>query len=184
MGLVEILWETHYDEKWRKWRNKNSHPSVASQASHLIRCVDFRKASTVSTTGGFFWLLTTLGCSKHRRYKEGDSMWEIFLRIEVKWATVDGRNPAPVDRRFIHVYPITYRQLIGFQPIGAGFIPPTLCTSLWLQFTSVGATHLLAAKGQFEKKSPVVICSLDTKALLTSSSTPVKAERAVQEGKR
>ena len=38
--------------------------------------------------------------------------------------TVDGRNPAPGTRYFIHLYPIIYKVLCI--PDGAGFLPSTV----------------------------------------------------------
>jgi len=44
--------------------------------------------------------------------------------------TVDGRNPAPVNRWFIHVYPINYK--LSIIPGGAGFLPSTVSLT-WLE---------------------------------------------------
>ena len=46
----------------------------------------------------------------------------------IKPDTVDGRNPAPADRWFIHVYPTIYR--VSTIQGGAGFLPSTVCFRL------------------------------------------------------
>ena len=95
----------------------------------------------------------------------------------IKPDTVDGRNPAPADRWFIHVYPTIYR--VSTIQGGAGFLPSTLCFRLNNQHNNTIKKILLSVScfshhgtcQYMRSLQPPKICKLSVR-FQTENSTP------------
>ena len=100
---------------------------------HIALNLPCSPATQIVVTPGAWWLEDLSGCRMAQKTTRGFAQ-QNSLPIQLKYYviasgscdTVDGRNPAPVDRSFIHVYPFICKVL--YIPGGfLGFIDFSVC---------------------------------------------------------